>query len=486
PGYCHSILGLLLSVGYMRFIGIMGLAVTETAWGLLFVALGCSTLIATFFFVKAFIRRDLHALTSVLLLGLLPLHVGISRSTGHAHNILPMVLEVCMLVFFDRYLRSDRRVDLYLASSMLAASALSHTLFPLTFMPLVYLVLHYSAGDINERISMALSRIIRIYKGEPVLAILLAASILVSLLAATLFSGSNVSFSIGLHLKAYLINAFFFLGYVIPFLAALAVIKGVRGLFSFKLTSLPLVWAISHSLPFIMIFDRCLTGHFILPASSIMVLAGIYIAGLASEGKRILAILLCVLVIASFTPQLMDVLGLEDQGYLDRLSPQAMICGQSFSGDCIISPCKWIFPGTVYPDNGVKTAAFWIREHTRADSPVFSDASGGAGIEYNLLRYYTHRASIVLNDATTVQSVYIFNQTRDRLDTLLIRPENDLLFHGLMGGEFVKSASIRCRGRMVLYVYTRQRFYEHPVTLDVEEFNQRYDEKYALIGHILE
>jgi hypothetical protein len=486
PARTHSILGVASAFILVRSLGLLGLPVTEFVWNLPYAFTGTLTVISAYMLVKLLFKKDLPALTAALLMALLPVHVYVSRSSGHVHHSLPLFLETTTLIAFYHYYEKPSSRRLLTASILLSASMLSHVFFPLIFITLVYMGAHYTEGQPAGRLTKSVLELLRAYSREPVLTVLLVIVLAVSSVFTLYHSGASYGSLPGIHFRHYMLNMLFFMGVIPLAVGVFCLNRAVRYVKDFGLKGVPAVLFLSHSLPFLFIFDRCITNHFTLPAASLTIMVGAVLGQAASERQSKTKTTAIVILISScFLIHALNTLGLaHTPDYAGILAPEKIVCKSGLAFDCIISPCTWTYPGGVYPDSGVKAAGYWIREHARESDVVFSDASGGAGIETNVLGYYARRRHVCLNDASLMQVAALFNKTKDNLDVLLIRPENELLFGALMEGGFRKTAVVYSEGNPVLLIYTRREFYEQPAVLDLLEYNRLYDAEYSDVRYI--
>lgn len=116
------------------------------------------------------------------------------------------------------------------------------------------------------------------------------------------------------------------------------------------------------------------------------------------------------------------------------------------------------FQGT-YQDNLTTTAAAaFIRQHSGNDrSRVFSDASGGSGLEPPIMRLYFRRPSYSVYDARSPHVPYKkFKRQKDRIDYLVVRPENARLVGQYFDEAFHLTAKVIGGPKRDLHVYSRQ------------------------------
>lgn len=139
------------------------------------------------------------------------------------------------------------------------------------------------------------------------------------------------------------------------------------------------------------------------------------------------------------------------------------------------------FQGTYKPDNGAAVAAAFVRRHSGDHrSGVFSDASGGTGLEPPIMRLYFRRPSFSLYDARSAELVYRrFRGQRKRIHYLVIeaKKKNRLLAQKYFGDDYRIALTVTRGNRKLLYVYALG-FAGDPLKVGVEEGASSYLEAY--------
>lgn len=115
------------------------------------------------------------------------------------------------------------------------------------------------------------------------------------------------------------------------------------------------------------------------------------------------------------------------------------------------------FQGKYENATATTAAAAFIRRHSGNDeSRVFSDASGGTGLEPPIMRLYFRRPSYSLYDARTPRVPYQkFSGQADEIDYLVVEPKNRQLVKRYFGAQFQLAARIVGAGKHNLNVYAR-------------------------------
>jgi hypothetical protein len=136
--------------------------------------------------------------------------------------------------------------------------------------------------------------------------------------------------------------------------------------------------------------------------------------------------------------------------------------------------------GTVFPDSGAKAAGYWIRENTPEDFAVFSDATGGGGIEPYIGQYYFNRKILGINDATPEESLDLLDKNKGEIDILVISPKNDVAIKDIIKeAKFYKVLEIWDNDQQVLFVYSK---IESPLKIaQLREYNNLFGNNYKNI-----
>ncbi len=482
PTRTHSILGLIYGVLLVKVFGLLGLSITEFVWNMPFAIIGTLTVLMAYILVKKLFGRDFPALSASLFLAVFPHHIVLSHTSGHVHHTLALLLEFTVLLSFIHYYSRPSGFRLFTASVISAFAILSHQFFPLVYITVLFLCAHFTRGESIDRLSDSIKILFKKYLSQPVTIVIIFITSLISLVFASYHSGASYGLLPGIHIRHFLLNTLFYMDLIPAFVGVLCLVYSLKYLVGFRLEGVPTVLFISYSLPFLFVFDRCITNFFILPAVAFILMTGAILGELVSSKKfgniSLILIFLITMILLSMS--------LEDLGVLEIPSfikpGEAISCG-SLSWDCII-PCTRDRDDGIYPDSGVKAAAYWIRENTPQTALVFSDATDGAGIEANIIGYYIHRPYVCLNDANITRILDLFEESRPDLDILIIRPVNMDIFEDLIVEEFKRVAVITSNSEDILFLYSRGESGGKTPILDLSVYNRLYDLKYAEVGMV--
>jgi hypothetical protein len=141
------------------------------------------------------------------------------------------------------------------------------------------------------------------------------------------------------------------------------------------------------------------------------------------------------------------------------------------------------FQGSFTPNNGVKTAALWIRSRPRTNGRVFSDASGGTGLEPPLMGIYFSRPHFSLYDAFPATLPYArFQRQAGDIDYLVVLPANRRLVAEYFGDAFQEALRVTEEGRgELLLVYARAGTFTSRTSMDVVVGDRQFDARYSLL-----
>ncbi|HEX7667967.1 MAG TPA: hypothetical protein VF395_00180 [Polyangiaceae bacterium] len=141
------------------------------------------------------------------------------------------------------------------------------------------------------------------------------------------------------------------------------------------------------------------------------------------------------------------------------------------------------FQGSFTPNNGVKTAALFIRSRPRTNGRVFSDASGGTGLEPPLMGIYFDRPHFSLYDAFPATLPYArFQKQADDIDYLVVLPANRRLVEQYFGEAFQEALRVTEEGRgELLLVYARAATFASRASMDVSVGDRQFDARYSLL-----
>lgn len=140
------------------------------------------------------------------------------------------------------------------------------------------------------------------------------------------------------------------------------------------------------------------------------------------------------------------------------------------------------FQGTYAPTNGAKAAAYYIRSRGKPKGRVFSDASGGSGLEPPLMSLYFARSFFALFDASRADAPYKKYRSRaGEIEYLVIDPAHRSLAQRHFP-DFSEALRVTDgdRGELLL-VYDRGQRTAPPEEMDAHEGGRAFASKYTLL-----
>jgi hypothetical protein len=127
----------------------------------------------------------------------------------------------------------------------------------------------------------------------------------------------------------------------------------------------------------------------------------------------------------------------------------------------------------VFPDQGLKAAAWWLRANAAPDALVFADAA----YEPYQLSYYLHRPFLAATDAGPQEAFALLDEAERRPDFYLVTPGHEGLLRTHAGERPTLAATVVDGGRAVLLVYR-----DGPgaaETLEAAVANREFDRDYG-------
>jgi hypothetical protein len=129
----------------------------------------------------------------------------------------------------------------------------------------------------------------------------------------------------------------------------------------------------------------------------------------------------------------------------------------------------------------VKAAAGWIRKQPEFDGNVFSDASGGTGLEPPLMRLYFRTGFYAEYDASSPSHPYKkFVKKKENISYLVVKPGNRKLVSKFFGDEFKEAARVVDGSGELLVIFGRE---ERAVvqTIPVDDGDREFDRSFGLL-----
>jgi hypothetical protein len=272
-------------------------------------------------------------------------------------------------------------------------------------------------------------------------------------LAARLLSGSDRK--AGLYLGDFWDNSSYVVGAI-----ALVVLIGL-GLVNLpaarrlELRSLPLYWSSLYLAPFLFFTRPHVFEYFLLGLAPLLLNAAIAIGGWlqGERPRRALAALALALLLA-----------------LLSLRSLSMI----FGVDAVALAGTGKANGAVFPDQGLKAAAWWLRNQSTPETLVFADSA----FEPYQLAYYVRRPFLAVTDAERPEDAYrLLDQAPKTPTFFLVVPGNEPLLRAHTPDMPALAATVSVDGRTALLIYGPNT--GAPQTIDAAEANRRFDEQFG-------
>ena len=143
--------------------------------------------------------------------------------------------------------------------------------------------------------------------------------------------------------------------------------------------------------------------------------------------------------------------------------------------------------GDIRDLNGKPVAGAMVSLSTVLPGPtattVFSDASGGTGLEPPLMGIYFDRPHFSLYDAFPATLPYArFQRQADDIDYLVVLPANRRLVEQYFGEAFQEALRVTEEGRgELLLVYARAGTFASRASMDVSVGDRQFDARYSLL-----
>ncbi len=409
----HGILSPLIGMVSMTLFGLLGGTINEFWWNLPFVLFNLLPIPLSALLVWRITGRSMAGAGAALLVAILPIHAALSRSSG---LIIPVALNFHLITILSclRYFEEPTPRRAWWVGGVLAVHLTVEMLFP------VLLVLVFGVGLLSVQTAHP-GRFLRFYRVRklmfdprvmllPLLVLGFHLTLLVAYsqgwipfggLAARLLQGSDRT--PGLYPADFWNNATYAVGtFAFPILLILGGV-GLPSLWRLERRAVPVLWAIVYLVPFLVFTRPHVYEYFLFGSVPLTINAAIVIEQWwqKQRGYRWLAGVTLPLLVVLFS-----------------LRALSMVFGL----DLVPVVGTGLVPGGVHPDQGLKAAAWWVRNHTEPDELVFGDSA----LEPYQLWYYLRRPSIGVTDAETPADAYrLLDDLEQPPSIYLVRPGNE-------------------------------------------------------------
>jgi hypothetical protein len=465
------------------FWGIIGnnmlhLPITEFFWFFPFILMGIFSIFFIYLIVKR-IKNEETALLVAAILSVLPIHVALSRFISQL--IVAFFLNVVFVLFYLYYFETKQKKYLFLSSIALSLYIVSHNSFIGILPFVVYLPFVYGKKTLKNKLNFTMRTLLdwRLFM-LPILTLIflfivhfgvvLTSGIVCYDLIGHTFSGSKTS--LGFYLFKSIPAIFADIGIVMSILLLVSLYVGTRETIEMKKQAAIFILGVSYTVPYFIL----------IPAGSTQIWAQI------GHGLIWWVVYVGFLVPRIYSKIVNMKKAARTKIYnLFRLAFFAAIIvatlsttfTQVYRQTLLFEDLKEnpILKNGVYKsDSGAKAAGYWIRTYTSSDSVVFSDATGGSGIEPPIGEYYFNRMMIGKNDAKLNESMGIFEENQEKIDILVVRPENEDLFLNITNLKFYKALEIVDQNKPLLFIYSKDK-YEFRIE-ELSNYNLLFDKTY--------
>jgi hypothetical protein len=139
------------------------------------------------------------------------------------------------------------------------------------------------------------------------------------------------------------------------------------------------------------------------------------------------------------------------------------------------------FHGNYVPNVGFKAAAAWVRSHALPGDRVFSDASGGAGLEPPLVTMYFNMPHYSLYDAPELEPYRKFRGKARDIAFLVVKPKNRGIASRYFGADFREAAIVSTPERGDVLAIFDRRHEGPPERVSSVEADRMFEGKYSLL-----
>ncbi|GAC1649740.1 MAG: hypothetical protein NVS4B8_23480 [Herpetosiphon sp.] len=461
----HGIVEASIAFLWITVVGLLGVSISEWWWNIPFVLLSLALLPLGYLLAKRLGSR-LAGVLAALSLALLPLHAVLSRASGLAHIPLSALAQMALVIAMLAYFRAPTQRSLLLAQVAATLTVLTDLLLPFLFVLLVAIGI-LALDSRRPTFAARLQRTRVVLFGGPVMrwpllalcwpiGLLLlrgAGRVQSGGLLGRLFEGSP--HQPALHIAEFIHNASFSLGPVALIVVALCGLAMLPALWRLEAQAIPLAWAMIYLAPFVLFSRPNIYGYFLIGLVPLVLNSALVLDRLLRHPQAWMR-LGGVVVLATLLASL-------------GLRSLQIIYGQPVSA--------WIGTGQaqggVFPDQGLKAGAGWLRAQTPADATIFSDP------EYKpyQLFYYLHRPLIASMDIPSLEAGYAVLKTHPLPRFFLVRPGNDDLLRRTVQQPVVLRFVVQHLGRPLLHIYGVE---DGPTeTIEAESGNRSFDAQWG-------
>ncbi|PLS82260.1 MAG: hypothetical protein CYG59_04620 [Chloroflexi bacterium] len=461
----HGILPPLIGMAGTTIVGIMGLPVTEFWWNFPFVLVQLLTIPLAAVLVTRLAGCHAGGIAA-LLVALLPIHAALSRASGLSHIPLTFATQLTTIICFVRYFQAPTSRNARFASFALTVNLLVELFFPLLFVLLLGIGV-LTVGTRKPSLMLRLNRTRALLFVPRVMIVpLLVVSFNFLLLIGYIngwWSGGGIATRLlegsdrksGIYFAAFWQNTSYVVG---PIALVLLIVLGLPSLSALRrleARSVPLLWSFVYLMPFVLFTRPHVYEYMLLGLAPLTLNAAIVLGSLLQRcgWQRWLAGLAMVMLLGLFS-----------------LRSLSMV----FGVDILPAVGTGQAPGGLFPDQGLKAAAWWVRTHMPQDALVFADST----YEPYQIAYYTHRPFLAVTDAEEDESAYrLLENSASLPSAYLVTPGNERLLARYSNIMPVLAATVVVDQRPVLLIYTHTE--QVPETIQAKSANEAFDNQFG-------
>jgi hypothetical protein len=462
----HGVLLLLISLIWISFISVFGIHINEFWWNVPFALISLASIPLAAVLIRR-IAGNWAGVLGAFLVSLIPIYVVMARASGISHIPLTLECQMLTLLMLLRYVEMPNAKRARHLSIALTLNLLVELLFPILFILVlgagVLAVGDKKGGRLSERINAARSLLFtsRIM-GLPILVLLFNFSLMILYvrgfismggIATRLLAGSDRQ--PGLHLNDFIENIVYVSGWLALLILLFLAIMNWKAAKALKLTSLALYWSILYLVPFIVFSRPHVFEYFLLGIAPLVLNAAIVLsAWFRSDVSR-------KLVAGILTTALALLLGAR------CLSMVFGVTMPEFIGNGKVT-------GAVFEDQGLKAAAWWVRERTEPNQAVFADWI----FEPYQMSYYFHRPFVAATDAEQPSEAYQLLEDSPKAPSYyLVLPGNEPLLRSYVGETLAVQATVMVDNHPVLLIFGEGA--TEAEVIQAEEANQLFDQQFG-------
>jgi hypothetical protein len=281
--------------------------------------------------------------------------------------------------------------------------------------------------------------------------------------------GRNVTDGWGFYGKEFLANAFHFSGIPILIVMIFFLINGIWQLKRKKAIGILVLWSLAIAAPFFFIFNRLPTFYFPIVITPLIVLTGVSIAERINSLATTKIIKFFYTVIFIFISSFFLLITIGGLAGSEKITSwQKRVSSIKCNPDC---------GELIYPDYGIKAAAYWFRTHTTPDTQIFAYTVGSVPFEPPTIDYYFRRPNISLFNGSLQEINQRFKSHVETIDYLMITTDELPEVEEEVNAHLFLRVTIVNDDDPVLFIYSR-RLGDHE-TIDSQTGSRLFDKYFT-------